>query len=85
MVTVFVQMLQPTRVFNILAERTPGIISNNLNNKFLSDGIELIKLNSSPNDEIIILLADQTGLVTAPDGILYLETKTSSAITLPDL
>ena len=81
LVTVFVQMFQPTRVFNILAERTPGIISNDLNNKFLSDGIELIKLNSSPNDEIIILLADQhRGWASGPDAILYLETKTSSPL-----
>jgi len=81
LVIVFVQMLQPTRLFNILAERTPGIISNDLNNKFLSDGIELIKLNSSPNDEIIILMADENvGWAQGPDAILYLETKTSSPL-----
>ena len=83
LVTVFVQMLQPTRLFNILAGRIPGIISNNLNNKFLSDGIELIKLNSSPNDEIIILMADEKmGWSPGPDGLLYMETKTSSPLPL---
>ena len=83
LVTVFVQMLQPTRFFNILAERTTAIISNDLNNKFLSDGIELIKLNSSPNDEIIILMADEKrGWSPGPDGVLYMETKTSSPLLL---
>ena len=84
LVTIFVQMMQPTRLFNIVADRTQGIINNTSNNKFLSDGIELIKSNTNPNDQIVILIADQDkGWIPGPDGILHLETKTSFPFLIP--
>ena len=84
LVTIFVQMLQPTRLINIVAERTQQVFTNNLNNKFMTNGIEIIKSNTMLNEKIFILFADQTvGWVGGPESILYLETKTSSPILIP--
>jgi len=84
LVTIFIQMLQPTRLFNIVAGRTQNIINNTLNSKFLSDGIELIKSNTNPNEQIVILIADQDkGWIPGPDATLHLETKTSSPFIIP--
>jgi len=84
LVTIFVQMMQPTRLINIVAGRTQEIFTNNLNNEFINNGIELIKSNTRPNEEIFILFADETvGWVGGPESSLYLETKTSSPISIP--
>jgi hypothetical protein len=82
LVVVFVQMLRPIKLFNIVADRTQDIISNEINNAFISNGIELINLNILPNEKIIILFAhEKEGWSPGPDGILHLETKTSSPLT----
>ena len=84
LVTIFVQMLQPTRLVNILANRAHDTFNNTLSNKFLSDGIELIKSNTRPNEQIVILVADQDyGWIPGPDATLHLETKTSSPFSIP--
>ena len=83
LVVVFVQMLRPIKLFNIVADRTKDIISNTINSTFLSDGIELINLNALPNEKIIILMAsEEEGWTPGPDAILHLETKTSSPLPL---
>ena len=85
LVTIFIQMLKPEKLINKIVDRTPDIISNTLNNQFLSDGVELIKLNTNPNDQVVILLADENhGWINgAPDSVLYLETRTSSPFPVP--
>jgi len=83
LVTIFIQMIQPIKIFNTVFDRTQDIISKNLTNKFINDGIELIKSNSNPGDQIIILMADHNdGWAPGPDGILHIETKTSSPLAL---
>ena len=84
LVVIFVQMLQPIKLFNIVAARTQDIISNTIESRYLSDGIALINSNALPNENIIILAAEEKhGWGTeGPDGILHLETKTSSPFSI---
>ena len=84
LVVIFVQILQPIKLLNIVATRTQDIISDKIDSAFLSDGIELINSNTLPNEQIIILAAEEkVGWGTeGPDGILHLETKTSSPFSL---
>ena len=72
LVTIFIQMLQPTRLINKVADRIPDIINNKLNNQYLTDGVALINLNANPKDKIIILAEE--------DSVLYLKTNTSSPL-----
>ena len=78
---IFAQMLRPIKLFNIVADRMQVIMSNTINNKFISNGIDLIKLNALPSEQIIILFADERrGWTPGPDGSLHLETNTSSPL-----
>jgi len=75
LVTIFVQMMQPTKIINSLTHRIPDILSNRLTNEFHNNGVALIKYNVKPND-IVAILADE-------DSLMYLETQTSSPFNIP--
>ena len=77
LVAIFFQMLQPIKIINTLTTRIPDIINNKLTDQSVSDGVALINFNSKPNDQVVII-SDQ-------DSVVYLETKTSSAFSLPGL
>ena len=75
LVTIFFQMLQPIKIINTLTPRIPDIINNKLTDKSVSDGVALINSNSKPNDQVVI--------ISNQDSVAFLETKTSSAFSLP--
>ena len=81
LVVVFVQMFQPIKLFNIVASRAHDIINDTIDSEYLSNGIELIKSNALPKEEVIILFAEEKyGWINGPDAILHLETNTSSPL-----
>ena len=75
LVTIFFQMLQPIKIINTLTPRIPDIINNKLTDQSVSDGVALINSNSKPNDQVVI--------ISNQDSVAFLETKTSSAFSLP--
>jgi len=75
LVTIFFQMLQPIKIINTLTPRIPDIINNKLTDQSVSDGVALINSNSKPNDQVVI--------ISNQDSVVFLETKTSSAFSLP--
>ena len=75
LVAIFFQMLQPIKIINTLTPRIPDIINNKLTDQSVSDGVALINSNSKPNDQVVI--------ISAHDSVIYLETKTSSAFSIP--
>ena len=73
-ITLF-QTLQPNKIINALSSRIPDIINNKLTNQSASDGIALVKFNTSPNDKVAI--------ISDIDSIIHLETKTASPFSSP--
>jgi len=69
------QTLRPNAIINTLSTRIPDIINNKLINQSISTGVAIVKFNSNPNDEVVIL-ADN-------DAVIYFETKTSSPFSNP--
>ena len=75
LVTIFVQMMQPTKVIDTLTHRIPEILSNKLTNESYNNGVALIEYNAKPND-LVAILADE-------DSLIFLETQTSSPFKIP--
>ena len=75
LVVILFQILQPIKVINTITNRIPDIANDRLTSKKLSDGHTLFNLNSNINDQVVIL--------SEFDGLMYLETKTSSPFSSP--
>ena len=77
LVVIFIQTFQPAKLINSLIDRVPDVVNDRLSSRKLSDGAKLISFNSNKNDQIQILSSNES--------LIYLETKTSSAFSSPDL
>jgi len=67
------QILQPNKIIHELSSRIPNIINNKLTNQLASNGLELLKLNTRPGDQVAIF--------SDIDAVLYVESKTTSPFT----